>query len=100
MTDEKWKAITRYFWKNTAPELGLVEKYWRSKDHYTCHYSSICDNNGQLQVRVSTYKIYRIPSLYLNTRVFTDAKENCDYFRVCFFEEGTELLHSELYVRR
>ena len=100
MTDEKWKAITRYFWKNTAPELGLVEKYWRSKDHYTCHYSFICDNNGQLQVRVSTYKIYRIPSLYLNTRVFTDAKENCDYFHVCFFEEGTELLHSELYVRR
>ena len=100
MTDKKWKAITRYFWKNTAPELGLVEKYWRSKDHYTCHYSFICDNNGQLQVRVSTYKIYRIPSLYLNTRVFTDAKENCDYFRVCFFEEGTELLHSELYVRR
>ena len=100
MTDEKWKAITRYFWKNTAPELGFVEKYWRSKDHYTCHYSFICDNNGQLQVRVSTYKIYRIPSLYLNTRVFTDAKENCDYFRVCFFEEGTELLHSELYVRR
>ena len=100
MTDEKWKAITRYFWKNTAHELGLVEKYWRSKDHYTCHYSFICDNNGQLQVRVSTYKIYRIPSLYLNTRVFTDAKENCDYFRVCFFEEGTELLHSELYVRR
>ena len=100
MTDKKWKAITRYFWKNTAPELGLVEKYWRSKDHYTCHYSFICDNNGQLQVSVSTYKIYRIPSLYLNTRVFTDAKENCDYFRVCFFEEGTELLHSELYVRR
>lgn len=100
MTDEKWKAITRYFWKNTAPELGFVEKYWRSKDHYTCHYSFICDNNGQLQVRVSTYKIYRIPSLYLNTRVFTDAKENCDYFRICFFEEGTELLHSELYVRR
>ena len=100
MTDEKWKAITRYFWKNTAPELGLVEKYWRSKDHYTCHYSFICDNNGQLQVRVSTYKIYRIPSLYLNTRVFTDAKENCDYFRVCFFEEGTELLYSEIYVRR
>ena len=100
MTDEKWKAITRYFWKNTAPELGLVEKYWRSKDHYTCHYSFICDNNGQLQVRVSTYKIYRIPSLYLNTMVFTDAKENCDYFRVCFFEEGTELLHSEIYVRR
>ena len=100
MTDEKWKVITRYFWKNTAPELGLVDKYWRSKDHYTCHYSFICDNNGQLQVRVSTYKIYRIPSLYLNTRVFTDAKENCDYFRVCFFEEGTELLHSELYVRR
>lgn len=100
MTDEKLKAITRYFWKNTAPELGLVEKYWRSKDHYTSHYSFICDNNGRLQVRVSIYKIYRIPSLYLNTRVFTDAKENCDYFRVCFFEEGTELLHSELYVRR
>ena len=100
MTDEKWKAITRYFWKNTAPELGLVEKYLRSKDHYTCHYSFICDNNGQLQVRVSIYKIYRILSLYLNTRVFTDAKENCDCFRVYFFEEGTELLHSELYVRR
>lgn len=100
MRDEKWKAITRYFWKNTAPELGFVEKYWRSKDHYTGHHSFICDNNGQLQVYVSTYKVYRIPSLYLNTRVFTDAKENCDCFRVYFFEEGTELLHTELYVRR
>ena len=100
MTGEKWKAITRYFWKHTAPELGFVEKYWRSKDPYTGHYSFICDNNGQLQVRASIYKIYRIPSLYLNTKVFTDAKENCNSFRVYSFEEGTELLRSELYVRR
>lgn len=100
MTDEKWKAITRYFWKHTAPELGLVEKYWRSKDPYTGHYSFICDNNRQLQVRASAYKIYRIPSLYLNTFVFRYAKENCNSFRVYSFEEGTELLRSELYVRR
>lgn len=100
MTDEKWKAITRYFWKHTAPKLGLVEKYWRSKGHCTDHCSFICDNNGQLQVRVSTYKIYRIPSLHLNTKVFTDAKENCNSFRVYSFEEGTELIRSELYVRR
>lgn len=100
MTYEKWKSIIDYFWKYTAPKLGFAEKYWRSKDQYTGHHSFICDNNGQLQVYASTYKVYRIPSLYLNTRVFTDAKENCDCFRVYFFEEATELLHSELFMRR
>lgn len=100
MTDEKWKSIIDYFWKYTAPELGLVKKYWRSEERYTSHHSFICDNNGRLQVRVSRYQIYRIPSLYLDTKVFTNAKENCDGFRIYFFEEGTELLHSELYVRR
>lgn len=48
MTDEKWKSVTNYFWKQTAPKLGLVEKYWRSNDHYTGRHSFICDNNGQL----------------------------------------------------
>lgn len=100
MTDKKWESITRHFWKNTAPKLGLVEKYWRSEDRYTGYHSCICDNNGQLQVRVSRYQIYRIPSLYLDVKVFTNARSDCDCFRVYFFEEGTELLHSELYVRR
>ena len=100
MTDEKWKSIINYFWKHTAPELGLVEKYWRSKDHYTGQYPFICDNNGRLQIRVSRYPIYRIPSLYLDTKVFTNAKSDCDSFRVYFFEDGTELLHSEMFVRR
>lgn len=100
MTYEKWKSIIDYFWKYTAPKLGLVEKYWISKDHYTGQHSFICDNNGQLQVRVSRYQIYRIPSLYLDTKVFTNARIDCSCFRVYFFEEGTGLLHGELFMRR
>lgn len=100
MTYEKWKSIIDYFWKYTAPKLGLVEKYWKSKDSYTGQHSFICDNNGQLQVRTSRYQLYRIPSLYLDTKVFTNARSDCDSFRVYFFEEGTELLYSELFMRR
>lgn len=99
MTSKKWESIINYFWEQTAPKIGLNKKDWKSIDHYSGAYSCIYSDNGQLHVSCSLYRIFRIPSLYSDTKVFINASYNRG-FRIYFFEEGKNLLHAERYVRK